>query len=85
MNQFAAQWAVFRRPRSFLGSVLAVVIAVFLLVVGLGIVLLAAVVAIPVGLIAGAVLWVRARLPHRRADGRRNVRVIGAGPAAAER
>jgi len=79
MEQFSAQWATFRRPRSLLGSVAATIVAVAVLVVVIALLLMAAVIAVPVGLALAAAWWVRARLPRSRGDGRRNVRVRSPG------
>lgn len=87
LNQMAAQWATFRRPRSFLGSVGAAILAIGVILVAIAVLAVVAVIAIPAGLAFGAIWWVRRRIPRVvaqvRGDGRRNVRVIG-GPASAD-
>lgn len=82
-EQVAVRWQELHRPRGLLASVAAWILTALILVVALGLLLIAAAIAIPVGLVVGVWWWVRARFRAFRGinpsgdDGRRNVRVRG--------
>ncbi|MCA9289349.1 MAG: hypothetical protein KDA05_12225 [Phycisphaerales bacterium] len=82
-EQVAVRWQELHRPRGFLAGVAAWILTALILVVALGLVVIAAAIAIPVGLVLGVSLWVRARFRAFRGinpsgdDGRRNVRIRG--------
>lgn len=79
VQHVSARWREVHRPRTFLGALVLSIVGTVLVLAALAVLLVAAVIAIPVGLVVGAVWWVRDRLARigPRHDGRRNVRVRG--------
>src|SRR5688572_2268473 len=74
-TQWKDQWGRVTRPRPFLERVAVVAMSLTIVLIALIVLLAVAVVAVPVALVMVGAAWVRALLPRRRHDGRRNVRV----------